>query len=150
MIHWQLGLEHGERRVQGVSAGPHEAAQRGRYGGGQALEEGRGQRGGDVEAGGQTLQTLETLEAGGEAETRTWRQTRQSRGAIDKRGQASGLLTRLGLGVKLHQPRNVRPLGENVRSVSGVTIIIISHSPLSRRLRLLQHRLPRLRVRWLS
>lgn len=107
MIRRELRLEHGERGVEGVGARAHEAAQRGRYGGGEALEEGRGQGGGDVEAGGQTLQTLE---AGGEAETSAGGETRQTRGAAHQRGQAGGLLARLGLGVELHQPRNVRPL----------------------------------------
>ena len=147
MIHWQLGLEHRECGVQGVSSRTHETTQRGRYGGGQALEQGRGQRGRDVEAG---RQTLETLEAGGEAETSTRRQTRQSRGAIDKRGQTSGLLTRLGLGMKLHQPRNIWPLEENVTLVTRIIIIIISHSPLWRLLQQLQPQLPQLRAQWLS
>ena len=91
----QLRLQHRERRVERIGSGANEAAQRGCYGGRQALQQGRGQRGRDVEAG---REALETLEAGREAETRAGGQTRESRGGGHKRGEA-GLLTRLGLGV---------------------------------------------------
>ena len=102
-LYRELWLEHGEGGVKWVGA---ETAETGRDAGGEGLEKGGGEGGGDVEAG------REALQAGWEAEG-------LGEGAGGKGGEAgralhqvgqAGRLPRLGLGVQLHQPRDVGPL----------------------------------------
>ena len=87
----------------GAAAQPAQAR---RDGGGEALEQGGGQRGRDVEAGREAL--LEALEAGREAQGARGQAGHAGR-PVHEAGEVGGLAS-LGLGVQLHQPRDVRPL----------------------------------------